>query len=278
VPVVSSEWGYYNTPGGYTAEQQAQFLPRQWLFNMAHDVELSIWYDWRNDGHDPHDTEQNFGTVTYDFEPKLSYYAAQTLIETLRDYRFMRRIPLENPDDYLLLFQKEASVALAGWTTDAAHPVVLPLPAEQIQTLGLSSESGVLQGEGGGVTVELGAAPRYLLLGSGPGGPVALLGGWRPLHTINVVDLSRNEGVPVIVHNPFPGPLEAELQLTAEGHMLGLTWISVPPGETALFRIPVQIDESLRGSVSAKIAFITPDGSPQLIQSALVWLLIVPEP
>lgn len=44
------------------------------------DVPLSIWYDWHDDGQDPKEKEHNFGTVTWDYQPKPAYLAAQTLI------------------------------------------------------------------------------------------------------------------------------------------------------------------------------------------------------
>ena len=49
IPILSGEWGYASN---------------------TKDVPLSIWYDWKNDGHDPSDNEQNFGTVKEDLEPK----------------------------------------------------------------------------------------------------------------------------------------------------------------------------------------------------------------
>ena len=46
-----------------TAQLQGDYLARSWLVNLSQSIPLSIWYDWKNDGTDPTDPEDNFGTV-----------------------------------------------------------------------------------------------------------------------------------------------------------------------------------------------------------------------
>ena len=125
IPLVSSEWGY--TTVNVSEQQQAQYLVREWLSNLAEDIRLSIWYDWHDDGLDPKNGEHNFGTVNYDYTPKPAFLAAQTLTRTLGGYRFIKRIPLASPEDYLLLFSKgPRAQTLVAWTTQADHTLVLP--------------------------------------------------------------------------------------------------------------------------------------------------------
>jgi len=123
VPLVSSEWGY--SAVNVTAEQQAQYLAREWLSNLAEGVRLSIWYDWHDDGLDPKDPEHHFGTVHNDYTPKPAFEAAQRLTQALGGYRLVKRLPLASDRDYLLLFAHEASVKLAFWTTGDPHPISL---------------------------------------------------------------------------------------------------------------------------------------------------------
>lgn len=124
IPLVSSEWGYSTV--NVTEEQQAKYLPREWLSNLAAGVRLSIWYDWHEDGPDPKEPEHHFGTVRPDYAPKPAFEAARRLTEALGGYRFVKRLPLMRDGDYLLLFARGASVQIAYWTTDADHPAVLP--------------------------------------------------------------------------------------------------------------------------------------------------------
>src|SRR5262249_26672613 len=86
VPILSGECGYSNWHyGGHAIapEEQAQYLARQFLVNLLAGVRLSLWYDWKNDGADPRETEHNFGTVTEDLRPKPAYVAAATLTHAL---------------------------------------------------------------------------------------------------------------------------------------------------------------------------------------------------
>ena len=124
VPLVSSEWGY--TTVSVSDNQQADYLARQWLFNLSEGVRLSIWYDWHDDGTDPKNGEHNFGTVHNDYTPKRAFLAAQNLTQALSGYRFVKRLPLASDRDYLLLFAKGPDVKLSYWTTGDAHAVSLP--------------------------------------------------------------------------------------------------------------------------------------------------------
>ena len=124
IPLVSSEWGYSTTD--VSEEMQAQYLARQWLSNLAEGIRLSIWYDWHEDGTDPKYNEHHFGTVRFDYTPKPAFLAAQRLTQALGGYRFVKRLPLGQNQDYLLLFAKGASVKTAYWTTADDHIVSLP--------------------------------------------------------------------------------------------------------------------------------------------------------
>lgn len=78
--LVSSEWGWAAcrddddvpikcpSQGGGVGDvvslrTQASRLVRQWLVNDMSHIALSIWYNWRNDGHDPREAEMNYGSI-----------------------------------------------------------------------------------------------------------------------------------------------------------------------------------------------------------------------
>lgn len=121
LPIISSEWGYSTVESsGITEEKQALYLTRMWLANLASGVNLSIFYDWRNDGPDPKENEHNFGTVRPDFAPKPSFLAAKALISELRGYTFRHRLAGKTPSEWRLLFQKDNSkeLAVVSWDAD----------------------------------------------------------------------------------------------------------------------------------------------------------------
>lgn len=124
IPIYSGEWGYSSGWDKFDEQRQGKYLPRQWLTNISNGVELSIWYDWHDDGEDPKEPEHHFGTVHYDYTPKPAYRAAKKLTSELAGYRFEKRIKLDNNEDYLVLFVKGNESKLAAWTTSTkAHTV-----------------------------------------------------------------------------------------------------------------------------------------------------------
>ncbi|MDP4290409.1 MAG: cellulase family glycosylhydrolase, partial [Bacteroidota bacterium] len=79
MPIISSEWGYSTALKALPLETQAAFIVRMQLSNLLAGIPVSTWYDWKNDGTDPNDWEQNFGTVTNDLVPKPSYNAIKLM-------------------------------------------------------------------------------------------------------------------------------------------------------------------------------------------------------
>ena len=99
-----------------------------------------------NDGHDPADNEQNFGTVKDDLEPKPAYTALKTMTAELSGYRLERRLEGLAESDFVLVFVNEAGARkAAAWTLADPHVVHLT---------GLQPE----------VSLEFGPLPRYVFV------------------------------------------------------------------------------------------------------------------
>lgn len=151
LPIVSGEWGYSTDGKDVSPETQAAYLVRQQLFNLFSGVPLSIWYDWKNDGEDPHEREHNFGTVTHDLKPKPAYTAVQTLTRELAGFRVMERHPTGNDDDFVLVLKNAAGdTKLAVWTLDPTRTLTFE-----------TSEAGKP------LRLELTAMPQYVALARG---------------------------------------------------------------------------------------------------------------
>ncbi len=270
LPILSGEWGYSSVKGGLSEEQQAQYLVRQWLINLAHDVNLSIWYDWRDDGIDPADVEQNFGTVHHDLSPKPAYHAAQTLLKTLAGYRFMRRIPSEQSSDYILLLQKESHVALAMWTTDKAHPITLPIPVAEVESVTMTGARETLPVPNDGVTVNITASPRYLLFDVEQ--LIPFWSSWRPEESLQCLS-AGSEGDVYVIFDKMPLSVFGTMQVRLQGEVRGSVPVITRPMEEHPVRIPVEIG-GLKGNVPAEIVFLMPDGTQPPLHAAAIWLLI----
>ena len=121
LPIVSSEWGYTTADAAISEARQADYIARQWLTNLAAGVNTSIFYDWRDDGDNPKEREHRFGTVRRNLEPKPSFLAAKTLIQTLQGYTLRHRLEGPEPADWKLLFQKVDEpdlLTLVEWSAD----------------------------------------------------------------------------------------------------------------------------------------------------------------
>jgi hypothetical protein len=128
LPIIASEWGYSTSENGIPEERQAQYLTRMWLANLASGVNLSIFYDWRDD-----DDAHRFGTVRRDLAPKPSFVAAQKLLQSLNGYAFRHRLKGENKHDWKLLFQKgnSSDLLLVTWSSDPKASPQRAMPSVQ---------------------------------------------------------------------------------------------------------------------------------------------------
>ncbi len=165
VPILSSEWGYSELYPGLNLEKQTRYIVREYLTNLMNGLLLSIWYDWHDDGTDPKETEHHFGTVYNDYRPKPTYAAAQTLATQLKGFHYNKRLALDSPDDYCLLFaDRNSHQRLVAWTTDAKpHEVKIPASAGLFHVVSLFGIDAPAQAGADGLSLTLTDAPQYLI-------------------------------------------------------------------------------------------------------------------
>jgi len=168
LPILSGEWGYASHTKGISTETQAVYLVRQQLVNVLAGVPISIWYDWKNDGPDPTEREQNFGTVTHDLQPKPAYTALQTFTRELNGFRVERRLDIGTNDFVILLRNDPGESRLAAWTTADAHQISVPILAGKPASLTVTEHDGkfstiAVERE---LQIDLTPAPQYIRLGS----------------------------------------------------------------------------------------------------------------
>jgi polysaccharide biosynthesis protein PslG len=164
LPIISGEWGYSSHSKGVTLETQAAYFARQQLSNPLNGIPLSIWYDWKNDGDDPTENEHNFGTVTFQLEPKPAYRAAQTLARELAGYRIAQRLDVGNTNDFVLVLTNQSGAAkFATWTTSTnSHAIALPRTTRMATGKGVTAIGEPADVLSDGTTVELSPMPKYL--------------------------------------------------------------------------------------------------------------------
>ena len=171
IKIISGEWGYSSVWRGLSEEKQGELLARSWLTNVANNISLSIWYDWRDDGLDPKEPEHRFGTVAnlyHDnrepvYDPKPAYLAAKTFTTLFSGYRFEQRLDAGSAADYVLAFRKGNDLRFAAWTTGGNHNVIVRLSGGRYTSMRHTGENiGEVASGPNGVSINLSNAPVYL--------------------------------------------------------------------------------------------------------------------
>jgi hypothetical protein len=171
VPIISGEWGYSSAWNKYDETRQGKMLSRQWLLNLAHDVPLSIWYDWHDDGQDAKEPEHHFGAVHFEYhaarqpvyDPKPAYLAAKTLTTLLAGFRFEKQLPRPSGDEFVYVFTNGKQQRFVAWTSAKAHPARLDLGPGQFTVTGHLGQALPAISSGGSVEITLTDAPQFLL-------------------------------------------------------------------------------------------------------------------
>lgn len=135
VALVSSEWGYSCAPGGVSEDRQADYAVRAYFANLMSGVDLSILYDWKDDGASATDPEAHFGTVHQDLRAKAGYRLIQTVNRDLAGFRYGYRLDLGDPHAYALVFRRGADVRVYGWLDHDGQESLSLAPGENPVTL-----------------------------------------------------------------------------------------------------------------------------------------------
>jgi hypothetical protein len=135
IPIISGEWGYSAVWNHFDATIQGKYLTRELLTNVLNGIPVSIWYDWLNDGTNMKEPEHNFGIVENEYHfganpvytPKDAYLSAKTMNTVLKGYHFVKRIAINDANDYVLLFSDGKNLRLVVWTLSSIeHEIMIP--------------------------------------------------------------------------------------------------------------------------------------------------------
>jgi len=167
--ILSGEWGYASHIKEVSLETQAAFAVRQQLANLLYGIPLSIWYDWQNDGTNPDEREENFGTVQSNLEPKPAYIAMQNLTRELNGYRVVKRLELESEKDYALLCEKGGQPSkLVCWTLGNPHSVKVTtrtINSSKLTGLRADGASTSVSIQGNQLNIDVTSMPQFITLG-----------------------------------------------------------------------------------------------------------------
>ncbi len=137
IPLLSGEWGYSDIWQGQNPQLKADYVARQYLSNLASGVNLSIYYDWKNDGTDPKEPEHHFGILNHDLAEKPASKLLGFISKELSGFRFATDLsrsilPGAGDEARILLFTKGSEVRLAVWS-ETNRPLAVKLPLNKIK-------------------------------------------------------------------------------------------------------------------------------------------------
>ena len=247
IPILSGEWGFSSAWNNFDVVTQGKFLPRQWLVNLANDVPLSIWYDWHDDGTNPKEPEDRFGTVQHAYfagrEPvydaKPAYLAARTLTHSLQGYWLSKRLDVGSAeDDHALLFANDAGeVRLAAWTTSPkSQAIVVPASAGRFKVTAHTGGSlPSISADADGLRLVVGDAPQYLAAET-PNDLWRLAAAWKGAPLEVTTRAPGRVTLELPLRNPLQRPLRIKATAGLQDHVQPGGTIEVPPGGDVALR------------------------------------------
>jgi hypothetical protein len=163
IQIFSGEWGYPSSGGNMNQIKQAQFCVRQYLINIMCGVNLSVWYDWKNDGDDLNISNDNLGIVDSKLKAKVSYFAVKTMTATLNGFKYIKRINVGSQNDYVLMFKKGNSTVYALWTTGENHNISINFFSSKIKIVEFTGKNYEQNISNDKYNVDLSQSVKYVL-------------------------------------------------------------------------------------------------------------------
>lgn len=129
---------------GYTEQEQANLLQRNYLIYMSLGIERLFWYDLHNDGPLKGESEHNFGLLSHDWKPKAAYYAYDEMTRVLGSSpRFKRKVHVKHDDVWCLIFERaeDKEEVLAVWSTAKSGKVSVIWAGGQKKNIDLNNSA-----------------------------------------------------------------------------------------------------------------------------------------
>lgn len=152
---------------------QAATLFKKFLYAWSEGALGLCWYDLRNDGFDPADSEHNYGLITHDFYPKQAYAAYNALAKFYTGARYVRAYGMPE-ETQALLFKSASGDWLAPVWHTAQHAetrtFTVSVPGGRAFLIDLfGNQKALAADEAGACRIVIGDAPATVrVCGGGP--------------------------------------------------------------------------------------------------------------
>ncbi|PWM77529.1 MAG: hypothetical protein DBX90_10510 [Lentisphaerae bacterium] len=139
---------------------QAETLFKKLIFAWAHGAVGYNWYNLRNKGSDPRNSEHNYGMLTHDFQPKAVYVTYNMLSGTFQEGKYLSEIPMNGKALGYCFKGRDGAILMPLWkeTRNLENPLFIfqgvSGRAERIDIFGnispVAVKNGVILAEAGG--------------------------------------------------------------------------------------------------------------------------------
>ncbi|NQX60539.1 DUF7594 domain-containing protein [Paenibacillus qinlingensis] len=122
IPIYSTEFGWSTQEGGNTEKQEADYLVRGYVLQLASGIEKIYMYDLMNDGIETANNEHNFGMIRNlkdplgAYTPKPAYAAYAAMTRQLTGWQFDSK-DSTGSNLYSYLFKQDQSKTRVVWAT-----------------------------------------------------------------------------------------------------------------------------------------------------------------
>jgi len=133
IPIWITEIGWPTHAKGVSEDVQAKMLVRTYIIAIGSKlVDKVFWYDFRDDGTDPADPEQNFGIIKRDFTPKKAYNAYRVMTQLLEGKVPQGKLDFWDDNLWGFSFKGGKNLTLALWSAEAEGTVNLLTKAKKV--------------------------------------------------------------------------------------------------------------------------------------------------
>jgi hypothetical protein len=170
VPLYITEMGWptYSGTGGSSPQEAALFLAQMFLLARTMPFLNGIWwYDFRDDGWNAHNKEDNFGLVDPNLKPKKAFGALSAIAQLIRDATTVEVVPTADPAVRAVRFTKAGGQqVMALWDRDPASTARTRVVGNvTLHIANIELDNPVVQAKSNAIDVDLTSSP-ILISGS----------------------------------------------------------------------------------------------------------------
>jgi polysaccharide biosynthesis protein PslG len=157
-------WPTYSGANGISPEGAAAYLGQMFLLSRTMNFIKGIWwYDFRDDGWDKTNKENDFGLVGPDLKPKPAFAALKAVSPIVRNAKGVEDLPTSSPSLHALRFRLNGdNQVLALWNTNQAGAILVHVKGSvllQIRSIDKDSDAYSVGANTKEETMEISNAP-----------------------------------------------------------------------------------------------------------------------